>query len=84
MTTSPAVSASLAAFVEFYTRSEVRLASSIGMLLVVTGVSLAVGFAHPILGIVTSLIFGAIGFAVPQWASIFSRRKAFAFRHRSQ
>lgn len=73
MTTNPAMSASLTAFVEFYTCSDVRLASSIGMLLVLTGVSLAVGLAHPIVGVVAGLFFGAVGFAVPQFKSILNR-----------
>jgi hypothetical protein len=67
------MSASLTTFVEFYTRENQRLASSIGMLLVFTGVSLAVGLDHPILGIVAGLIFGAIGLAVPQWETVVQR-----------
>ncbi len=64
---------SFTTFVEFYTRNDCRLTSSIGILLVFTGVSLAVGLAHPILGVVAALIFGAIGLAVPQWETVVQR-----------
>lgn len=73
MITRPSVSASLTTFVEFYRRSNVRLASAIGMLLILSGVSLAVGLAHPPVGVVAALTFGATGFAVPQLKSILNR-----------
>jgi hypothetical protein len=67
------IKTSLTTFVEFYTLNDRRLASSIGMLLLSAGASLAIGLAHPILGVVAGLIVGAISFAVPQWKTVEQR-----------
>lgn len=70
----PRIKNSLTTCVEFYTRNDRRLASSVGLLLLLIGVSLAIGRLHPIFSVATGLMIGIIGVAVPQWERVVRRK----------